>query len=413
VPPRRAAIARFDALGLAAGLWFLTLFVRYVFPPLFPAFRDAHGLSPAALGLLFSLLMGSYAATQLPAGLLSDRRGRVLVIAGGALLAAVGALLVALWRSPTGLATGMVLIGVGSGVHKTVAIPLLATIYRRTPGRTLGLMDAAGQAGGLAAPAVAVVAGPRWPVIFVASAAIGVLLAVGVHRSVPQRLAQAVPASGPESAGDRTGPDGSGPTDSAGLRAALAPLRDPRLAAFVGVTGLVAIGWNGLSAFLPLYLVDVRGASTGTAGLVYGGLFAIGLLQPLAGSAGDRLGHLVAGLGGAALAAVGIAAVVLLPAGLVPGGVLLAGAGLHGFRPVRDAWLVDRLPSSAAGGSLGAVRTITMGAGAAAPGAVGALVAAAGYPAGLGALAGALVLAALVLVVLLVTGDATDIPALS
>lgn len=402
---RRPDLARFDALGLAAALWFLILFVRYVFPPLFPAFRRAHGLSPAALGLLFSLFMGAYAATQLPAGLLSDRRGRAPVIAGGALLAAAGALLVALWQSTAGLAAGMVLIGVGSGVHKTVAIPLLTAIYRRTPGRTLGLMDAAGQGGGMAAPAAAVVAGARWPAIFVTSGAIGIGLAAGIHRRVPRRLARVADGDDRAAADAAAGPAGDASDDAAGLREALAPLHEPRLAGFVAVTGLVAIGWNGLSAFLPLYLVDVRDASPETAGLLYGALFAIGLLQPLAGSAGDRAGHLAAGLAGAALAAVGIGAVVLLPDALVPAGVLLAGAGLHGFRPVRDAWLVDRLPTGTAGGSLGAVRTITMGAGAAAPGAVGAIVGVAGYGVGLGALAGALALATVLLLALIATTD--------
>ncbi|MFC6754325.1 MFS transporter, partial [Halorubrum tibetense] len=54
-------------------------------------------------------------------------------------------------------------------------------------------------------------------------------------------------------------------------------------------------------------------------------------------------------------------------------GVVVAafGLGSHGFQPVRSAYLMEVLPDRIAGGGLGVVRTLLMGAGALAPGVVG------------------------------------------
>lgn len=53
--------------------------------------------------------------------------------------------------------------------------------------------------------------------------------------------------------------------------------------------------------------------------------------------------------------------------------VLLMGLGFHGFRPVRDSYLMELIPSSIGGGTLGIVRTFMTTIGALAPAAVGYL----------------------------------------
>ena len=84
--------ARFDALVVTALVWFLGKFLRYAFPPLFGTLQDAYGVSTAVVGTAFSGLMLVYALAQFPSGTLADRLGAVRIIAGGAVVAAVGAL---------------------------------------------------------------------------------------------------------------------------------------------------------------------------------------------------------------------------------------------------------------------------------------------------------------------------------
>ncbi|TKX76290.1 MFS transporter, partial [Halorubrum sp. SD626R] len=92
------------------------------------------------------------------------------------------------------------------------------------------------------------------------------------------------------------------------------------------------------------------------------------------GDLSDRVGRfpvMVATLG---LAAATLVALVSLPAV-----VAAFGLGSHGFRPVRGAYLLELLPERLAGGGLGVVRTLLMGAGALAPSAVGVVADAAGF----------------------------------
>jgi MFS family permease len=354
----------YDALALTAGLWFLVLFLRYVFPPLFPTFRAVYGLSNGELGALFTGLMVAYAAMQLPAGVLSDRFGRVTVIVAGMALGAVAAIGLAVWQTTAVLVGAMVLIGFGTGVHKTVAIPLLATIYPARTGRSLGIMDATGQLGGVLAPgavvAVGSVAALAWPHIFLAGGALGVALVVALRLRIPDSRADAT--------------DTDAAAETAPLTAYLRPFADRRFAAFVVAASGVAFAWNGVSAFLVLFLADVHALSERTAGLLFAGLFVVGLAQPAIGAIGDRIGHRVAGLLAVATAIAGVGGLLVAPSFVsIVLAVALTGVGLHGFRPVRDAFLVEQFPDATAGGALGLVRTAIMGLGAIAPAVVGTL----------------------------------------
>ena len=131
----RTRSSRLDALFLTAGIWFLAKFLRYLFPPLFPTLTTEYAVSNAVVGGAFTALMLAYAAVQLPSGVLADRIGGWRVVTVGAVLAAVAALAVGapvVLGAPLSFAVlvaAMVFVGVGTGVHKTVSIPLLSRIY--------------------------------------------------------------------------------------------------------------------------------------------------------------------------------------------------------------------------------------------------------------------------------------------
>ncbi len=387
-----------DALLFVAAIWFLGQYLRYAFPPLFETFQADFGVTNTTLGLLFSAMMLAYAAMQFPSGALADRVGPVRVVAAGAVGVGVGSAMVVGAGSFGLLVAAVVVLGVTTGAHKTVAISLLSRLYPDRTGRAVGVMDTVGQFGGVVAPAgvVAVLAAAlAWQWLFVAAAAAGGLLGVGVLLRLRGRLASRRAVASPaDEAPEAAGQPASGADDDgarAAARAYLAPFADLSLVLAVVAAVSFTVAWNGLSAFLPLYLTAAKGLSAPRAGLLYSLLFVAGLVQPLTGALADRLGAGWVMAGTLGLAGAGLAG--LLATGhpwLVAATVPLVGAGLHGFRPARDAYLMAVIPARVAGGTLGITRTAMMVAGSAAPAAVGYLSDVASFAAAFGALVGVL-----------------------
>ena len=340
-------------------------FVRYVFPPLFETLQATYGVSNTQTGLLFTLLMLGYSTAQLPAGVLGDRFGEPRVILGGVGLfatAAVGAFLAPTFAL---LTLAAVLIGVGTGVHKTVAIPYLSKEYPERTGLALGVMDTIGQFGGIVAPVVvvALLASPlHWGVVFVLITAVSLGLGL-LFFSSASSSATSRPGDG-QGAGDGDG--------DPGIRAYLSIFTDRKLVAFLVVTTLFTFVWNGIASFFPLFLATEKGLSSDMAGLAYSLLFVASLSQLVTGDVSDRFGRLRVALLLFVLMILGLSLIVLAQ-GLVVLLVLtvVMGIGLHGFRPVRDSYLMDLIPSSVGGGTLGIVRTVMTVIGALSPVIVG------------------------------------------
>lgn len=126
-------ITHYDVLLLAATIWFLGKFLRYAFPPLFDSFQMSYGVSNAVLGASYTGFMLVYAAMQFPSGVLADRFGSVIVVTTGALVAGVAALILVVDSPFLVLVVAMLIMGAGTGAHKTVAVRLLSRAY---PART-------------------------------------------------------------------------------------------------------------------------------------------------------------------------------------------------------------------------------------------------------------------------------------
>ncbi|WP_049981166.1 MFS transporter [Halolamina rubra] len=404
-------LERYDALILTSLLWFMAKFVRYLFPPLFEPFQAAFGVSNTATGLAFSALMTVYALMQFPSGVVADRQGPVRVIAGGAVVAGLGSLALVVpvplpdLSLPAGpvasvpgeflaIVGGMLLIGVGTGAHKTVAVRLLAAVHEERPGRALGVLDTVAAFGGVAAPLAVTYALPDWRGLFLASALLVAALTVLFVRRTPRHL---------DGDGSRA-TEGDGDTDGS-LAGYLRLMTAPRVGLFVGVTVAFAFAYNGVVAFLPLYLTEAAELEQGVANTLYSGLFVVSLIQLGTGELTDRVGRLPM-LFVTVGAAVAGAALLLSVQGVVAVAVAVVvfGLGAHGFRPVRSAFLMSLLPDDAAGGGLGVVRTVLMTAGAVAPGVTGFLIDTRGYDAAFATLGGGMVVALALLGVIAVLG---------
>jgi len=393
-------LRRYDALALTALVWFLGKFLRYAFPPLFGQFQAIYGVSRTALGAAFTGLMLVYAAMQFPSGFLADRFGSVSVISVGGVVTGVGALVLTVDTSFAMLVGAMLLVGAGTGTYKTVAVELLARIYASETGRSLGVFETVGSLSGVAAPAAVVAAtslpgllGAPWRTLFLAGglAALGVTLAFLVR--VPRHL------------GDRPATTG-GSESTPQLREYVSLFRRPKFSAFVAVSVLFSFAYNGLVAFLPLYLTGAGGVSSVTANLLFSALFAVSLVQLITGEASDRIGVLPLLVGTLSIATAGLAGLVILSGTAGPIGlgafVIMLGVGAHGYRPVRGAYLMDVLPENVAKGSLGVVRTLLVTAGAVGPAAVGYLSEVSGFREAFGILTAAIGVATALTVILCV-----------
>ena len=416
---RLGALARFDVLALTAAIWFLAKFLRYAFPPLFEPFQASYGVSNAEVGAAFTGFMLVYAAMQFPSGVLADRIGSVRVVVAGVGFTVAGAVVVTaglfggVLASFGALVVTMLVMGGGTGAHKTVAIRLLARVYPSRTGRALGVFDTIGTYGGVAAPIAAVafttgvfsgLTGDSWRWLFLFAAGVGLLLGVVFLRRVPRHLE-----------GDDLEDGGSNPGESMaspGVRAYATLFAEPRLAAFVAVTLSFSFAYNGLVAFLPLYLTREAGLTATTAGGLYSLLFLVSFVQLFSGEASDRAGQLPVIVAALSMATAGVLALVLLPIGGTPGGVVAVGAavvvgglGMHGFRPVRGSYLMRVLPADIAGGALGVVRTGLMGAGAVAPVIIGVISDGLGFRPAFGLLAVAMAAAATIAAALWLTAE--------
>jgi MFS family permease len=372
--PRR--FGQFEALVVTALVWFLCKFLRYVFPPLFETLGESYDVSQTVLGTAFTGFMLVYATMQFPSGWIADRLGSVRVLTVGSLCMAVGALTVVVDSPFPVLAAAMVLIGAGTGTVKTVAVRLLSRAYPARTGLTLGVFETFGTFGGVAAPAAVVlvaglspVFGASWRTLFFAGGIASLGLAVAFTIRTPRGLSTA------SSSTDTPNADANAGDVPFGMYLTL--FGEWQFILFVAVTVLVSFAFNGVVAFLPLYLTSEASLSSPIANLLYSVLFAVSLIQLVTGEVSDRVGTvpvLALTVGATTAGLVAVLALSATGGPLVLGAAVITfGVGAHGYRPVRSTHLASVIPDVVTGGGLGVVRTLMMVAGAVGPAAVGYL----------------------------------------
>lgn len=363
--------SRYKPLALISLLWFLVQFLRFAFPPLFGTFQAEYDVSNTSTGLLFTALMIAYAAMQFPAGAISDQIGRPRSIAiGGILFGSISIML--LFASNFEFVFILaVLMGVTTAGHKTISINMISNRYADQVGLGLGVLDTVGQFGGVAAPIGTVIflSTIGWEWTFAIAGGCSIILAVFVGMRVtedrPTSQRQHIEAEDSEET----------------LRKRyLTLISNSRLLTFMIVTMTFTFAWNGVSSFLPLYLVEEKGLITGSASLLYSVFFIVSLSQLVTGKISDSIGQLWVGLGTFILMILTVASLLVVDGVIAVSIVtLLLGTAFHSFRPVRDSYLMTLVPDDIGGGSLGIIRTGMVAVGSVAPAIVGYLADLSGF----------------------------------
>jgi sugar phosphate permease len=371
-------------------MWFIIQYLRYLFPPLFETLKNTYMLSNSEVGLLFTLLLIGYGAMQFPSGALADRYGMIKIIFVGILVSSSASLFIIFQSSFNFLLLLSVLIGVGTGMFKTVSINLISTLYSNKKGFSLGFMDSIGVLGGVFAPPTVVLflsaRTLNWEHLFLISGLANIILVLllvfrASRRTEISNLRETTSTKSiKRSDGDRRKLRNHNSSPSY-----LTLFRKPNFLAFVLATMCLGFSWSALTSFLPLYLTDEKGLSTTTAGFVFSGFFILSLIQLITGKVSDRISPLWIMFGLGLITGTFLLINTLFTSiPLVIFSTLMVGLGIHGTRPVRDSYFMELIPQSIGGGTLGLVRTLIMIITAPAPAIIGYLSDVAGFQLAMG-----------------------------
>ncbi len=328
-----------------------TMAARLAISPLVPAITDDFAVSNAALGTALSLMWGTYALTQFPSGILGDRFGerRVILVALG--LTAIASVLLAVSPSYEFFVLFTIVLGVGAGLHYTVATTYLTKQFADT-GRAIGLHIAGGPVAGLVAPVAATLIAVRYGwragvlLGFSVAAPIFVLFAWRIRPTEPDRPEQPM-------------------RERAELGAMFELLFRPSIAYTTLLSFLCAFVWQATASFLPTFFAEGQGLSPAIASALFSLYFVVhGLTQPLMGALSDRIGRDSAAI---VTMSAGIAGYgLLVVAGSLPqfvAGVLFIGLAMSWGAPIQSRFM-DLLGASERGTGFGLVRTAYMTTGA-------------------------------------------------
>ena len=311
-------------LPFAAG-YYLSYLLRTVNAVIAPELARELSLGAAELGLLTSAYLLTFAAFQIPLGLLLDRHGPRRVEAGLLLVAAAGTLLFAFGRSPFELTFARGLIGLGVSACLMAAFKGFAQNFPAERQASLtGAIMASGGLGAITASLPLELALPLlgWRGVFQGLTFLLVAVAAWIYLSVPQREAGV--------SRDRLGAQLKGVAGILAHRVfwRFAPPMALVTGGFLAVQGLWAVPW----------LMNVENLSRHQAAEV---LFALNLAM--------LLSHL-----GIAAFAVRLARAGITPSALLLGGYGLAlasqAAMLAGLGPAALLWFIYGVGVS--GGSL-------------------------------------------------------------
>lgn len=345
-------------LAITAG-WLLSIGTRVVFPALLPRIRTTLALDLTGAGLVLTALWLAYAISQFPGGVIGDRFGERTVLVGSTVVTTAGVVMAALAPDVTWFVLGTVVFGVGTGLYSTPRMTIMSDVYPSAAATAIGLSQAAGNVGTTVLPVAAGLAAATalgW------RGGLGVLalpfaaVAVGLVFTIPNRTRPR------EASTERS------------FRTVLAGVLRPTSLLTLGMMFAMSLVYQGFTSFYPTYLVSVKGLSDGTAATLFGVFFGTGVVvQPLAGTASDRLGTKVTML---ACVVATVVALAILPA--ARGGAQLVALtillGLQlGFWPVANANAIAVLPDAVQGSGFGLMRTVYLVLAASAPMAVGAL----------------------------------------
>ena len=342
--------------------WLLSLGTRLIYPVLIPEITLEFRIDYATAGITLSVLWLGYALMSLPGGVLADRVGERAVLTGALLVGVLGIALVVTAPVFGVFVAATFVLGSGLGLFGTTGTTILADVYDEGATTAIGLSQVVGNVGTILLPVIAglLVAGIGWRLGLAYVLPAFVVVIAGLWLIVPHRTSPR--AGGADSSWRRT------------ISRVGATFVDRSLVLIIVAMSSLAFVYQGLTGFLPVYLIDVKALSHPLASVLFGLMFVGMMIGMIAsGPVAHRIGKRNAMIG---FAAVSTPPVLALPyvdslAAIVP---LVMCAGLMGgFFPVSMTYVIRFIPDDIQGSVFGVVRTLFNGVGVLGPPIVGLL----------------------------------------
>lgn len=343
-------------------------------------------------GFLFTVMVVMIACAQFPSGVISDRIGERTILILSVLGSTFGVIVLASAPSFPFFFGGCVLFGLGAGLYSPPTISVLSKIFPERSGTAHGVIFASGSIGTTVLPVIAGFAAVTvgWRIGFASMIPIFAVITVGVWKLVP--------------ASKTTTDDSAGASSITEIATSgfFGVLRQDIL--FVAVPMiLVVVVFHAISAFLPTYLIEIKGMSQQRATTVFGLFFAGSFVfQVFAGMLADRWPIRGILLAITALSVVSIIGLTLASWIVSIMGWVVLLSVISAYISVANTYFVSTLPDRIQGSGIGILRTIIIGIGGSSPLFIGYLVDAGRFSWAFQLLAGSLVVAAVILAISLV-----------
>ncbi len=289
-------------------------------PALIPLLKGELG-NYGTLGLLTSLVFLFYGWGSLPVGFLADRVSKKLLISASMALCGVSAILVSLSHSLPITALALILLGIGASLFHPPGYASMALLSREMRGRYMGIQGLGGDLGMAISFFTTTAIGSYlgWRSAFLAWGAIGLVMAVVDMTTIIDVTVQVDPTV----------------TRLGYLETLRKMFTTDHLRNLLLVSVIVVCSgalWNGVSAFILVYINEVKGVGL----LIAGGLstfkYTIGAFgNILGGELSDKLGRRKILLFGFGLFTVSLLALTVAPGNLALMFLMVAVLGFSFF----------------------------------------------------------------------------------
>ena len=280
-----------------------------------PAIAAAMGLTPAEIGILFAIKGTGAALAFLPAGVLADRvanRGGLLL--GTFWWVAIGYFVSSLAPEFWSLALLLALANVGDAAWHPVATGVLAQRMPDRRAQALGIHAVGGTLAEVLAPLASgfLLAFVDWRVAIQLAGVPALLMGL-----VFIRYAATVPRSGHRA------------ISRADVGQLFRAWRGRAGLGMIAMTGAYAMALMAMLSMTPLFLIEVHGVGTATAGVVFAAMSLLGAIaQPVLGRLSDTIGRRPLFIAGNAIAALAAVVVMLAPGLIVAVPALIVAVGV-------------------------------------------------------------------------------------
>jgi MFS family permease len=214
-------------------------------PALTPLILKELNLTYTGAGIIFSVYLATYAAGQIPLGILSQRISRPLIMGVGLLISSLGMALTSIAPDYYSILAFQALAGFGGSAHHPLALYLISDIFpKHRLGRALSIHGISSSLSFTVTPmAAAVMLNLGWSLpllVFSALAARAGILIILFIRIKPSKVKE---------------------------KAAFTKLlRNPAFGKLLAIYGLFSLGERGAINFLPLMLIAFYQVATREAG---------------------------------------------------------------------------------------------------------------------------------------------------